>query len=72
LQPTSHPALPFEGESQVASQEQPSPPTLDAPSTDCPLANTSNISPRAKFVFLLAIMFVSYLELPAYRHLQNR
>ena len=35
----------------------------DAPSAELPAANASNVSPRAKMVFLLAVMFVSCLGL---------
>lgn len=50
---------------QLASQDEPPQPINDAPSTDPPAAKVSSISPRAKMVFLLAVMFVSCLELSA-------
>jgi hypothetical protein len=49
---------------QLASLEEPLQPIADAPSADLPAANASSISPRAKMVFLVAVMFVSCLDCP--------
>jgi hypothetical protein len=68
LQVASQPALPLllqlvlEWASQVASADESPQPTDDAPSADRPVANASNISPRAKMVFLLAVIFVSFWD----------
>jgi hypothetical protein len=50
---------------QLTSPEAPPQPIGDAPSADLPADNASSIIPKAKMVFLLAVMFVSCLGLPA-------
>jgi hypothetical protein len=50
------------GPPQLASQD--GLPAEGAPNADLPAAKAINISPSAKFVFLLAVMFPSCLGLP--------
>jgi hypothetical protein len=67
LQPAAHPALPSQLHvpphaalvPQLASHDE-SPPVAGAASAQLPAANAINISPRAKIVFLPAVMFVSF------------